>query len=317
MLGTRSVFYPLYAVVRRAPVFSARRQFASSRKQAQADPWTPVKDTTGGVYYWNTTTGETTDVGAPHPAAHVAPDANGVIPIDFDIAAHVDGQESQILIVQLQPQQRLRAEAGGMLYMTDGVVMENRMDEASGQGTDYYFDLAQTTTGALAGAVALGTEFPSKIIRIPLAKHGGALICQKGAFVCGSHTVEIEIEMTKKLKTDSFGGEGFILQRLQGSGDAFLRAGGVVIRRHLAAGELMRVSSDCIVAFEATVEYEVAMQTGEGLFLTTLIGPGEVILQGSPFNRVVSHIAARIPISSVLTGTGRGTGGDSAAGSLK
>ncbi len=178
------------------------------------------------------------------------------------------------------------------------------------------------------GTVALGTELPSKILRVSLADYGGALICQKGAFLAGTHNLGIEMEMTRTFKAGFFGGEGFILQRLTGDGDAFIKAGGALIRRELAPGETLRVTSGALVAFAPSVQYDVTMMKGvknmmfggEGLFLTSLTGPGTVYLQSMPFDRVVASIASRVPRGGgmgmgVPIGMGAGgTGGEGGEG---
>lgn len=112
-----------------------------------------------------------------------------------------------------------------------------------------------TYQGDNVGYVALGTDFPSKIIRLNVDEYGGKIVCQKGALLCASHTIDIEMEFTKKMTTGFFGGEGFILQALTGEGDVFLKAGGTLIRRDLEEGEQLRISSGCLVAFSNDVEY--------------------------------------------------------------
>ncbi|RHY29045.1 hypothetical protein DYB32_005500 [Aphanomyces invadans] len=172
-----------------------------------------------------------------------------------------------------------------------------------------FFVTEYTYTGATSGQVCLGTSVPSKvlhdnlIIHMNLADFGGALVCQKGAFIAGSHTVGIEMEFTKNFGAGFFGGQGFILQRLTGPGEAFVRASGALIERTLVPGEVLRISSGCLVAFEPTVQFDIqrmqgvknVMFGGEGLFVTTLTGPGRVFLQGLPFDRMVSEIASRVP----------------------
>ena len=151
--------------------------------------------------------------------------------------------------------------------------------------------------------MALGTDFPSKILRLNVNEYGGKIVCQKGALLCASHTVDIEMEYTKNFGSGFFGGEGFILQGLTGQGDVFLKAGGTLIRRDLDPGEELRISSGCLVGFSDGVDYDVQMVKGfknvfaggEGLFMTTLTGPGVVWLQGQPPQRMISEIARRVP----------------------
>lgn len=175
------------------------------------------------------------------------------------------------------------------------------------------------------GVVALGTDFPSKIIRLNVDEYGGKLVCQKSALLCASHTIDIQMEFTKKFTTGFFGGEGFVLQALTGEGDVFLKAGGTLIRRDLDEGETLRISSGCLVGFSEGINYDVAMVQGfknvfaggEGLFMTTLTGPGVVWLQGQPPQRMVSEIARRVPSGGIGFGVpigGGGGGGDGGEG---
>ena len=153
------------------------------------------------------------------------------------------------------------------------------------------------------GYVALGTDFPSKIVRLNLEEYGGKIICQKGALLCASHTVDITVEFTKKFSTGFFGGEGFVLQGLTGTGDVMVKAGGTLIRKDLKEGEVLRVSSGCLVGFQEGINFDIEMVSGfknvvfggEGLFMTSLTGPGVVWLQGQPPSRMISEIARRVP----------------------
>lgn len=240
--------------------------------------------------------------------------SDGVIathPIDFDTASRIEGLESQIVTIALEPGQVLRAESGGMMYMTEGVEMNTTSGGGIGAGfkrlltgqnifiSDYTYKGEEGTVGY----VALCTELPSKIMRLSLDEWGGKIVCQQGALLCASHTVDIETEFTKKLSTGFFGGEGFVLQALLGTGDVFVKAGGSIIRRELSTGEQLRISSGTLVAFTQTVDFDIQMMKGfknvlfggEGLFITTLTGPGIVWLQGMPPQRMISEIARRVP----------------------
>ncbi|KAJ0402762.1 hypothetical protein ATCC90586_007673 [Pythium insidiosum] len=232
------------------------------------------------------------------------------VPIDFKKAMRIDGHDSQIVHIDLEPQQRLRAESGSMIYMTEGVEMETTTAGGFTAGLkrvvtgENFFVSRFKYTGSTKGTVAVSTSFPSKILHLSLADFiGGELICQKGAFLCGSDTTRIEMYVTKNFAAGFFGGEGFVLQRLTGTGDVCLRASGALIERELAPGEVLRISSGCLVAFEPTVGFDIARQSGvknvlfsgEGLFLTTLTGPGKVFLQSLPYDRVVGEIARHIP----------------------
>ncbi len=183
-----------------------------------------------------------------------------------------------------------------------------------------------TYTGPTQGEVALGTDFPSKILRLNLDDYAeNTLICQKGAFLCAPHTVSIEMEFTKSLTGGFFGGEGFILQKLTGTGDVFVKAGGMLVRRVLQSGEILRISSGCLVAFTRGVEYDVQMVSGfknvmfggEGLFFTTLTGPGTVWLQSMPPDRMISEIARKMPSAGPGIGLGIPLGGGSSTTSTE
>lgn len=253
-------------------------------------------------------------------------------PIDFDVASRVEGAETQIVVVDLEPGQVLRAETGSLLYMTDGVELETSLGGGLSAGLKRYMtgenmfisDFKYHGPEGSSGTVALGTEFPSKIIRVTLADYGGSLICQKGAFLCGTHLTGMEMEFTRSFKGGFFGGEGFVLQRLTGGGDAFIKAGGALIRRELSEGETLRVTSGSLVGFAPSVQYDVEMLKGvknvmfggEGLFVTTLTGPGAVFLQSMPFDRVVASIASRVPRGGLGLGVpiGMGAGGGGGEG---
>jgi len=260
-------------------------------------------------------------------------------PINFDVASKVSGQESQILEVQLSPGERLRAESASMLFMTKGVAMETTLADGgissglrrmmTGQNlflADYTYEGQEGTKGT----VGLGTDFPSKIVRLNLEEYGGKIVCQKGAYLAGSDTVDIEMAFSKSMTAGFFGGEGFVLQSLTGHGDVFVKAGGTLVRRDLEEGETLRVSSGCLVAMTSSVDFDVSMMPGiknamfggEGLFVTTLTGPGTVWLQGMPPDRMISEIASRIPsgggiglgVPIGMGGSGGGEAGDAAAG---
>ncbi|TDH69051.1 hypothetical protein CCR75_004588 [Bremia lactucae] len=232
------------------------------------------------------------------------------VPINFDAAVSIDGHDSQVVNIELKPKQCLRAETGAMIYMTEGVEMETTTAGGFGEGMkrimtgENFFVSRFTYNGNEKGRVALGTSFPSKIVHIRLRDFlGESVICQKGAFLCGSDTINIEMEFAKKFGVGFFGGEGFILQRLTGTGDVLIRASGTLIKRELQPDEVLRISSGCLVAFEPSVHFDITMMKGatnvlfggEGVFVTTLTGPGKIYLQSLPFDRVVGEMAARIP----------------------
>jgi len=192
--------------------------------------------------------------------------SDGVVathPIDFDVASKIEGNESQICTISLEPGQVLRAESGAMMYMTEGISMNTTTGGGLSAGfkrmltgqnvfiSDYKYEGEPGT----AGLVALGTDFPSKIIRLNINQYGGKIVAQQGALLCASHTVDINMEFTKKLSTGFFGGEGFVLQGLTGDGDVFLKAGGSLIRKDLDEGEELRIASGALVAFSNGVDF--------------------------------------------------------------
>ena len=248
--------------------------------------------------------------------------------IDFSVSAKIEGEESQVAMVTLRPGETLRAESGAMLFMTHGVEMNTDLQGAStafsrmmtGQNvflTDF------TYTGEKGeGTVGLGTDFPSKIVRLTLEDfENSTLICQRGAYMASNPNVNIDMEFTKKLGTGFFGGQGFILQRLSGQGDVLVKAGGTLVEKDLEEGEVLRVTSGSIVAFTSTVEYDVEMIPGiknvmfggEGLFVTTLKGPGKIWLQGMPPDRMIAEIARRVPSGGPGIGIPIGGGGGGAS----
>ena len=155
------------------------------------------------------------------------------VPINFDVASKIDGNESQIVTINLEPGQVLRAESGAMMFMTDGITMETTTGGGMGAGfkrmltgqnifiSDYRYDGPEGTYGQ----VALGTDFPSKILRLSVSDYGGKIVCQKGALLCAAHTIDIEMEFTKNMTSGFFGGEGFVLQALTGEGDVLCQGG--------------------------------------------------------------------------------------------
>jgi uncharacterized protein (TIGR00266 family) len=255
------------------------------------------------------------------PFASVADTTPAVVqpflPVDFQIASHVDGEESHILTIDLEPGQGVRAEAGALIYMTQSIEMETKFLAGAmnrfltGQSvflTDY---VARET----AGQICLGTDFPSKILRLSLEEYG-SLVCQRGAFLAANASVQIESEFTKSLTAGFFGGQGFILQRLSGEGDVFVKGGGTVVIKDLKEGERLRMTSGSIIAFQQGMDFDVAMMPGiknamfggEGLFVTILTGPGRLWLQGMPPDRMISEIASRVPSGGPLLGIPIGAG---------
>ena len=222
--------------------------------------------------------------------------------IDYTII----GDDMQIVEIELDPGEGVRAEAGAMMYMVDGIEMQTSTGGGLFKGFkrivtgESFFITTFLHNGSGKGHVAFGAPYPGKIIPLDLDKLGGSFLCQKDAFLCAARGVEIEVAFTKKIGAGIFGGEGFILQRLAGDGRAFVHAGGTIIEKELKSGESLRVDTGCLVAFSPSVTYNIkfvggftnALFGGEGLFLARLTGPGLVYLQSLPFSRLADRIFA-------------------------
>lgn len=235
------------------------------------------------------------------------------------------GDDLQLVEIELDPGEGVRAEAGTMTYMEDGIQMQTGTGGGIFKGLqraitgESFFITTFLNTGGGKQRVAFAAPYPGKIIPLALDDFGGTLICQKDSFLCAAQGIEIEIAFTKRLGAGIFGGEGFILQRLKGSGLAFVHAGGTVIEKDLAAGESLRVDTGCLVAFPESVDYDIkfiggftnALFGGEGLFLANLTGPGKVYLQSLPFSRLADRVlaAARFQQTGEKKGAA-GIGGD-------
>ncbi len=263
---------------------------------------------------------------------------NAMHEIDFTI----HGDDMQFVEIELDPMEAALAEAGGMMYMEDGIEMETIFGDGSQQNSGFLGALMGAGKRLLVGEslfmtvfqnrgagkkhVAFGAPYPGKIIPIHLAEIGGELLAQKDSFLCAAKGVSLGIAFTKRFGAGLFGGEGFILERLQGDGLAFVHAGGTLYERVLAPGETMRVDTGCIVAFQPSVDYDIqyigniksALFGGEGLFFATLRGPGKIWLQSLPLSRLAARITAASPRTgrggreegSVLGGLGRLMDGD-------
>lgn len=218
----------------------------------------------------------------------------------------IHGDDMQIVEIELDPNEGVRAEVGTMMFMEEGIEMQTttgggifagfkRMISGSG-----FFITTFLNSQPQKRHISFGAPYPGKIIPMQLDQLGGTMICQKDAFLCAARGIEIDVAFTKKLGSGLFGGEGFILQRLTGDGLAFVHAGGTIISRNLAPGETLKVDTGCIVAMSPTVDYDIqfvggftnALFGGEGLFLARLTGPGLVYLQSLPFSRLADRIFA-------------------------
>ena len=222
--------------------------------------------------------------------------------IDYKII----GDDMQIVEVELDPAEGVRAEAGAMMYMENGIEMQTSTGGGIFKGFkrmitgESFFITTFLNNGNGKSHVAFGAPYPGKIVALDLDKLGGQFLCQKDAFLCAAQGIEIEVAFTKRIGAGLFGGEGFILQRLEGNGLAFVHAGGTIVEKNLAAGEQLRVDTGCLVAFAPSVDYDIkfiggftnALFGGEGIFLAQLQGPGLVYLQSLPFSRLADRIYA-------------------------
>jgi uncharacterized protein (TIGR00266 family) len=236
-----------------------------------------------------------------------------------EIDYKIFGDDMQFVEVELDPNEATVAEAGGMMYMDDGIEMQTIFGDGSPQQGGFMGALVGAGKRLLTGEslfmtvflnrssqrkkVAFGAPYPGKIVPIHLAEIGGELVAQKDSFLAAAKGVSIGIAFQRKLGVGLFGGEGFIMQRLQGDGWTFVHAGGTLQERTLTAGELIRVDTGCIVAFQPSVAYEIeyvgkiksALFGGEGLFFATLRGPGRIWLQSLPLSRLANRIIAAVP----------------------
>ncbi|MDH3404860.1 MAG: TIGR00266 family protein [Acidobacteriota bacterium] len=260
------------------------------------------------------------------------PRFGGAHEIDYEVF----GEEMQFVEITLDPQEACVAEAGSFMYMDPGIEMQTifgdgsaasegggLLDKLVGAGKRVLTgeSLFMTLFGNTAGerqSVAFAAPYPGRIIAVDLAQLGGELMCQKQAFLCAAKGISVGIALQRKLGAGLFGGEGFILQKLEGDGLAFLHAGGTVVSRELAAGEVLRLDTGCLVAFDAGVDYDIqsvpgiktALFGGEGLFFARLTGPGTVWIQSLPFSRLASRIYAAAPqTGGKRTGEGSLLGG--------
>jgi len=254
----------------------------------------------------------------------------------------IQGDDMQFVEIELDPNEAVVAEAGGMMFMDDGIAMETIFGDGSQQNQGFLGSLLGAGTRLLTGEslfmtvfhnrgagkrrVAFGAPYPGKILPVQLNTLGGELIAQKDSFLCAAKGVSVGIAFQKRLGAGLFGGEGFIMQRLKGDGLAFLHAGGTLYERQLAPGESLRVDTGCLVALQPTVDYDIqfvggiktALFGGEGLFFATLRGPGKIWLQSLPFSRLAGRIVAAAPRTgrggreegSLLGGLGRVLDGD-------
>lgn len=236
--------------------------------------------------------------------------------IDYKIMGH----DVQLVEIELDPGETVIAEAGAMLYMEDGIDYTTRMGDGSNPSASMFDKLMSAGSRLIAGEslflthftnqgwgkkhVAFSAPYPGTIIPINLRQFGGTIIVQRDAFLCAAYGTKLSIIFNKRLSAGFFGGEGFILQQLQGDGQAFVHAGGTVIERQLN-NEILRVDTGCIVGFETSIDFDIQQAGGlrsmffggEGMFLATLRGTGKVWLQSMPIRKLIAQLSSAGPNS--------------------
>ncbi|GAA0871880.1 TIGR00266 family protein [Gangjinia marincola] len=244
------------------------------------------------------------------------------------------GEEMQYVEVELDPGEAVVAEAGTFMMMDSGIKMETIFGDGSEKNKGFLGSLLGAGKRILTGEslfmtafyhaetmnkkrISFASPYPGKIIPIDLTAYRGKFICQKDAFLCAAKGVSVGIEFSKKLGRGLFGGEGFIMQKLEGDGMAFVHAGGTMARKELRAGEQLKVDTGCIIGFTQDVDYDVefvggiknTIFGGEGLFFATLTGPGIVYVQSLPFSRLAGRVLASLPRGGKDKGEGSILGG--------
>jgi uncharacterized protein (TIGR00266 family) len=257
--------------------------------------------------------------------------------VDYEIR----GSEMQFVEIELDPQEAAVGEAGSMMYMDAGIHLDTVFgDGSSNQSGGFFGKLMGAGKRLITGEslfttvytnqsprklkVAFAAPYPGKVLAMDLHRLGGMLVCQKDAFLCAARGVSLGIYLQQKLSVGFFGGEGFVMQKLEGDGLAFVHAGGTVLKRELQPGETLLIDTGCVVAFTPTVNFEIqyvgkiktALFGGEGLFFAKITGPGSVWLQSLPFSRLASRVFAAAPQQGGSRGEGSMLGGFGAGGLL-
>lgn len=236
-----------------------------------------------------------------------------------EIDYRIFGEEMQFVEIELDPEEGVVAEAGTFMMMDDHIKMNTILGDGSNQEKgllgkifsagkriltgESLFMTVFTNDGVEKKQISFASPYPGKIIPIDLTEFGGKFICQKDAFLCAAKGVSIGIEFSKKLGRGLFGGEGFIMQKLEGDGLGFIHAGGTMAKKVLQSGEVLKVDTGCIVGFTQNVNYDIefvggiknTIFGGEGLFFATLKGPGTVYIQSLPFSRLAGRVLAMAP----------------------
>jgi uncharacterized protein (TIGR00266 family) len=239
------------------------------------------------------------------------------MPMD-EVDYEIKGEEMQFVEIELDPGEAAVGEAGSLFFMDPTISMDTVFGDGSGAGGIFgkllgagkrlitgesLFTTVYTNTASVRQRVAFGAPYPGKIIAMDLGQLGGTLICQKDAFLCAARGVSLGIALQRRLSAGFFGGEGFILQKLEGQGLAFVHAGGTTVKRELQAGQSLLVDTGCVVAYTPSVDFEIqyvgkiktALFGGEGLFYARMTGPGTIWLQSLPFSRLASRVFAAAP----------------------
>ncbi len=249
--------------------------------------------------------------------------------IDYEIY----GEEMQYVEIELDPQEAVVAEAGSFMMMDTGIKMDTIFGDGSNQEKGILGKIFSAGKRVLTGEslfmtaflneqggkkkLSFASPYPGKIIPIDLSENNGKFICQKDAFLCAAKGVSVGIEFSKRLGRGLFGGEGFIMQKLEGDGMAFVHAGGTTAKKVLAAGEVLKVDTGCIIGFTQNIDYDIefvggiknTIFGGEGLFFASLKGPGTVYIQSLPFSRLAGRVLASIPRGGKSKGEGSLLGG--------
>lgn len=235
--------------------------------------------------------------------------------IDYKII----GEEMQCVEIELDPQETVIAEPGSFMMMDGDIDMQTIFGDGSSEGQsildkvfsagkriltgERLFMTAYTHTGQFKKHVSFASPYPGKIIPVDLSALGGKIICQKDAFLCAAKGVAVGIEFSKRIGRGLFGGEGFIMQKLEGDGMAFMHAGGTVVEKELRPGDILKVDTGCLVGFTSGINYDITLVKGiknkvfggEGVFFADLRGEGKVWIQSLPFSRLANRIIAAAP----------------------
>ncbi|MCQ3806073.1 MAG: TIGR00266 family protein [Acidimicrobiaceae bacterium] len=235
-----------------------------------------------------------------------------------EIDYQIHGDDLQFVEIELDPGEVVIAEAGAMMYIEQGITFESKMGDGSDADEGKWSKFKSAAKRSLSGEsvflthftnsaaigrqkVAMAAPYPGKVLPVDLHAAGGRILAQKDAFLCAASGTKLDVAFNKKLGTGLFGGEGFILQDISGDGLAFLHAGGTIVRKRLQ-GETLRVDTGCLVAFQPEIQYSIERAGnlksmvfgGEGMFLATLTGVGDVWLQSLPFNRLADRVLANL-----------------------